>query len=83
MIVSGAGRGWTHALFCDFRIAAESAPQGDTSLKFGLIPDEGGAYLFPKFIGLERALKVSLFSEVYAAYQASSDWSPKWYLTPS
>ncbi|MEP7342464.1 MAG: enoyl-CoA hydratase-related protein [Acidobacteriota bacterium] len=57
-------------LCCDFRIAAESAKLGDTSLKFGLIPDEGGAYLFPKFMGLQNALKMSLFSEVYPAHQA-------------
>src|SRR6204780_3051627 len=59
--------GLTLALACDFRIAGESARLGDTSLKFALIPDEGGAYLFPRFLGLERALKMSLFSEVYPA----------------
>jgi 2-(1,2-epoxy-1,2-dihydrophenyl)acetyl-CoA isomerase len=62
--------GLTLALSCDFRIAAESAKLGDTSLKFALIPDEGGAYLFPRFMGLENALKMSLFSEVYPARQA-------------
>jgi 2-(1,2-epoxy-1,2-dihydrophenyl)acetyl-CoA isomerase len=62
--------GLTLALCCDFRIAAESARLGDTSLKFALIPDEGGAYLFPKYLGLERALRMSLFSEVYPARQA-------------
>ncbi len=62
--------GVTLALSCDFRIAAESARLGDTSLKFALIPDEGGAYLFPRFLGLEKALKMSLFSEVYSARQA-------------
>jgi 2-(1,2-epoxy-1,2-dihydrophenyl)acetyl-CoA isomerase len=62
--------GLTLALSCDFRIAAESARLGDTSLKFALIPDEGGAYLFPRFLGLEKALKMSLFSEVYPAQQA-------------
>jgi len=62
--------GLTLALCCDFRIAAESARLGDTSLKFALIPDEGGAYLFPKYMGLEKALKMSLFSEVYPAQQA-------------
>src|ERR1700690_229174 len=41
--------GLTLALACDFRIAAESARLGDTSLKFALIPDEGGAYFFPRF----------------------------------
>src|ERR1700693_2006450 len=62
--------GLTLALSCDFRIAAESAKLGDTSLKFALIPDEGGAYLFPKYMGLENALKMSLFSEVYPAEKA-------------
>jgi len=62
--------GLTLALACDFRIAAESAKLGDTSLRFALIPDEGGAYLFPRFMGLERALKMSLFSEVYPAREA-------------
>ncbi|MBX3277749.1 MAG: enoyl-CoA hydratase/isomerase family protein [Acidobacteria bacterium] len=62
--------GLTLALCCDFRIAAESARLGDTSLKFALMPDEGGAWLFPRFMGIERALKMSLFSEVYPAAKA-------------
>jgi 2-(1,2-epoxy-1,2-dihydrophenyl)acetyl-CoA isomerase len=62
--------GLTLALCCDFRIAAASAKLGDTSLRFGLIPDEGGAYLFPRFMGLENALRMSLLSEVYPAKRA-------------
>jgi 2-(1,2-epoxy-1,2-dihydrophenyl)acetyl-CoA isomerase len=62
--------GLTLALCCDFRIAAEGARLGDTSLKFALIPDEGGAYLFPKYMGLQNALKMSLLSEVYPAAKA-------------
>lgn len=62
--------GLTLALACDFRIAAESAKLGDTSLRFGLIPDEGGAYYFPRYLGMDRALKMSLLSEVYPARQA-------------
>jgi 2-(1,2-epoxy-1,2-dihydrophenyl)acetyl-CoA isomerase len=62
--------GLTLALACDFRIAAESAKLGDTSLKFALIPDEGGAYFFQRFMGLDKALKMSLLSEVYTARQA-------------
>src|ERR1700704_2143258 len=62
--------GLTLALSCDFRIASESARLGDTSLKFALITDEGGAYLFPQYMGLERALKMSLHSEVYPAREA-------------
>lgn len=62
--------GLTLALACDLRIAAESARLGDTSLRFGLLPDEGGAYYFPRFLGLDRALKMSLLSEVYTAREA-------------
>jgi len=62
--------GLTLALACDFRIAAESAKLGDTSLKFGLLPDEGGAYFFPRFLPLDRALKMSLLSEIYSARDA-------------
>src|SRR5262252_2132123 len=62
--------GLTLALCCDFRIAAESDRLGDTSLKFALMPDEGGAWLFPRFMGLQNALKMSLFSEVYPARRA-------------
>jgi 2-(1,2-epoxy-1,2-dihydrophenyl)acetyl-CoA isomerase len=64
--------GLTLALCCDFRIAAASARLGDTSLKFALIPDEGGAYLFPRYMGLQNALKMSLLSEVYPAEQAKT-----------
>jgi enoyl-CoA hydratase/carnithine racemase len=64
------GGGFELALACDFRIAAASARLGDTSLKFSLIPDEGGAYLFPRHMGLSNALKMSLLSEVYPAERA-------------
>jgi len=62
--------GLTLALCCDFRIASDQARLGDTALKFGLLPDEGGAYLFPRVLGLSRALKMTLFSEVYDAKTA-------------
>jgi enoyl-CoA hydratase/carnithine racemase len=62
--------GLTLALACDFRIAADSAKLGDTSGRFGLLPDEGGAWFFPRFMGLDRALKMSLLHEVYPAAEA-------------
>lgn len=60
------------ALACDFRIAAESAKLGDTSGKMGLLPDEGGAWLFPRVMGYERALKMTLLNEVYMAQEAEA-----------
>jgi 2-(1,2-epoxy-1,2-dihydrophenyl)acetyl-CoA isomerase len=62
--------GLTLALSCDFRIASDKARLGDTALKFGLLCDEGGAYLFPRFMGLDRALRMTLLSEVYDAKTA-------------
>ena len=62
--------GLTLALACDFRIAGAGAKLGDTSGKIGLLPDEGGAWLFPHFMGLDRALKMTLLSEVYGAEEA-------------
>lgn len=59
------------ALACDLRIAAATAKLGDTSGKFGLLPDEGGAWLFPRAMGYDRALKMTLLSEVYDAETAS------------
>lgn len=62
--------GLTLALSCDFRIASDEARLGDTALKFALLCDEGGAYLFPRAMGLDRALKMTLLSEVYDAGKA-------------
>jgi enoyl-CoA hydratase/carnithine racemase len=58
------------ALACDLRIAATSARLGDTSGRFALLPDEGGAWLFPRAMGLDRALKMTLLAEVYDAETA-------------
>jgi 2-(1,2-epoxy-1,2-dihydrophenyl)acetyl-CoA isomerase len=58
------------ALACDFRIASDKAKLGDTSGKFGLLPDEGGAWLFPRFMGMDKALKMTLLAEVYDAAEA-------------
>lgn len=62
--------GLTLALACDFRIAADTSKLGDTSGRFGLLPDEGGAWFFPRMMGLDRALKMTLLHEVYPAADA-------------
>lgn len=71
-MVNGAAvaGGLTLALACDFRIAADTARLGDTSGRFGLLPDEGGAWFFPRVMGLDRALKMTLLHEVYSAREA-------------
>lgn len=58
------------ALSCDIRVASDQARLGDTSGRFGLLPDEGGAWLFPRAMGLDRALKMTFLAEVYDAQEA-------------
>jgi 2-(1,2-epoxy-1,2-dihydrophenyl)acetyl-CoA isomerase len=65
-----AGAGFSFALACDLRIASDRARLGDTSGRFGLLPDEGGTWLFPRAMGLEPALRMSLLGEVYPAEEA-------------
>ncbi len=58
------------ALACDFRFADLTARMGDTSGRFGLLPDEGGAWLFPHVMGYDRALRMTLLHEIYDARRA-------------
>jgi enoyl-CoA hydratase/carnithine racemase len=62
--------GLTLALACDIRIASDQAKLGDTSGRFGLLPDEGGAWFFPRAMGMDRALKMSMLAETYDARTA-------------
>jgi len=54
----------------EIAVLRRDARLGDTALKFALLCDEGGAFLFPRVMGLDRALKMTLLSEVYDAKKA-------------
>lgn len=58
------------ALMCDYRIAAASARLGDPSGRVGLLPDEGGAWIFPRFMGIDRAMMMVWLNEIYDADRA-------------
>lgn len=57
--------GLAFALACDLRIVAESARLGDTSGRVGLLPDDGGAWLFPRVMGYDKAFRMVALSEIY------------------
>jgi 2-(1,2-epoxy-1,2-dihydrophenyl)acetyl-CoA isomerase len=48
--------GFSLALACDFRIAATTARMGSATLRFGLLPDEGGQYLLVQLLGVAGAM---------------------------
>jgi 2-(1,2-epoxy-1,2-dihydrophenyl)acetyl-CoA isomerase len=62
--------GLAFALACDIRIVATSARLGDTSARVGLLPDEGGAWLFPRTMGYDKAFRMVALSEIYDAETA-------------
>ena len=48
--------GFSLALACDFRLAARSARMGSATLRFGLLPDEGGQWLLVRQLGAAAAM---------------------------
>lgn len=62
--------GFSLALCCDFRIAATTARLGSATLRFGLLPDEGGQYLLVRTLGLPRALDFLMRKKIVTAAEA-------------
>jgi 2-(1,2-epoxy-1,2-dihydrophenyl)acetyl-CoA isomerase len=62
--------GFSLALACDFRIASESARMGSATLRFGLLPDEGGQYLLVQHMGVARAMDFLMRKKIVAAPEA-------------
>jgi 2-(1,2-epoxy-1,2-dihydrophenyl)acetyl-CoA isomerase len=48
--------GFSLALSCDFRVASTDARMGSGTLRFGLMPDEGGQYLLVHTIGVAKTM---------------------------
>lgn len=62
--------GLSLALACDFKIAAEEARLGSATLRFGLLPDEGGQYLLLQHMGLARTLDFVMRKRIITAGEA-------------
>jgi 2-(1,2-epoxy-1,2-dihydrophenyl)acetyl-CoA isomerase len=62
--------GFSLALCCDFRIAAAGSRLGSATLRFGLLPDEGGQHLLVQHLGLARALDFLLRKRIVTAEEA-------------
>ena len=62
--------GFSLALACDFRIAAEEARLGSATLRFALLPDEGGQYLLLQHLGLAKTLDFLMRKRIVPAVEA-------------
>jgi 2-(1,2-epoxy-1,2-dihydrophenyl)acetyl-CoA isomerase len=62
--------GFSLALACDFRIAASSARMGSATLRFGLLPDEGGQYLLVQMLGVARTMDFLMRKRIVDAEEA-------------
>lgn len=62
--------GLSLALCCDFRVASRAARLGSATLRFGLLPDEGGHALVVQLIGLARAMDFFMRQRILTAPEA-------------
>jgi 2-(1,2-epoxy-1,2-dihydrophenyl)acetyl-CoA isomerase len=62
--------GLSLALCCDFRLGSTAARLGSATLRFALLPDEGGHYLLVQHLGLAKALDFLLRKKIATAAEA-------------
>jgi 2-(1,2-epoxy-1,2-dihydrophenyl)acetyl-CoA isomerase len=62
--------GFSLALACDFRIASDQARMGSATLRFGLLPDEGGQYLLVQHLGVARTMDFLMRKRIVDAAEA-------------
>lgn len=62
--------GFSLALACDFRIASTEARMGSATLRFGLLPDEGGQYLLVQMMGVARTMDFLMRKRIVSAQEA-------------
>ena len=62
--------GFSLALACDFRIAARGARMGSATLRFGLLPDEGGQYLLVQLLGVAKTMDFLMRKRIIEADEA-------------
>ena len=62
--------GFELALQCDFLVASERARFGDTHTRVGILPGWGLSVLLPQFVGIRRAVEMSLTGNFLDAAEA-------------
>jgi len=62
--------GLSLALSCDFRIAASEARLGSGTVRFGLLPDEGGQFLLVQLMGVAKTIDFLMRHRIVEADEA-------------
>ncbi|MCC6386936.1 MAG: enoyl-CoA hydratase/isomerase family protein [Dehalococcoidia bacterium] len=62
--------GLSLALACDFRIASDQARMGSATLRFGLLPDEGGQFLLVQMMGVAKTMDFLMRKRIVPAAEA-------------
>tara|TARA_Y100001954_G_scaffold226162_1_gene267707 strand:- start:64 stop:867 length:804 start_codon:yes stop_codon:yes gene_type:complete len=65
------GAGCDLALYCDIVIASEKAKFGETFINVGIIPGDGGAWIVPRRVGLQRAAELIFTGRVVGGEEAA------------
>jgi 2-(1,2-epoxy-1,2-dihydrophenyl)acetyl-CoA isomerase len=62
--------GMSLALSCDFRIASTEARIGSGTLRYGLMPDEGGHFLLVQLLGVARTMDFLMRNRIVSGEEA-------------
>ena len=71
-VVNGAaiGAGLDLACMCDIRVSSPQAKYGETFVKLGLVPGDGGTWFLQRVVGYPKAVEMTLTANVYNSKQA-------------
>ncbi|WP_413568310.1 enoyl-CoA hydratase-related protein [Bdellovibrio sp. HCB117] len=64
------GAGCDLAMMCDLRVGTVKSKFGETFVKLGLVPGDGGTFFLQRVIGFSKAMQMSLTGDLIAGEEA-------------
>jgi 2-(1,2-epoxy-1,2-dihydrophenyl)acetyl-CoA isomerase len=66
-----AGAGLSVAMAADFAIASDAAQFNTAYTKIGLSPDGGSTFFLPRYVGMKRAIELTMLADMFDAKAAA------------